>query len=78
VEGDGARQLTVYASWNGATTLARWRVLGGDSPNQLRPLATAATTGFETGITVPTQRYVQVQALDSTGAAIGTSATVNG
>jgi hypothetical protein len=78
VEADGASQLTVYASWNGATTLARWRVLGGDSPGQLRPLATAATTGFETGITVPSQRYIQVQALDSTGAAIGTSATVNG
>ena len=29
---------TVYASWNGATEVDRWRVMAGDSPDSLAPL----------------------------------------
>jgi hypothetical protein len=74
--GDGG--LTIYASWNGATGVARWRVLGGSSPDRLALLAVAAKSGFETTIKVPTEQYVAVQALDAAGAVTGHSATVKG
>ncbi len=63
-------RTVVYTSWNGATQVARWRVLGSGS----RVLATAARTSFETGISVPSgQSAFRVQALDSKGHVIGTS-----
>jgi Arylsulfotransferase (ASST) len=67
---------TVYASWNGATLLASWRVLAGPSPGALAPVAGAAKRGFETAIAVPGVRvgsYVELQALDASGAVIGAS-----
>jgi hypothetical protein len=74
--------LTVYASWNGATTVVSWRVLAGPSPQQLAPVATAARAGFETAIPTPggvgPATYVAVQALDSSGAVLGTSPTIKG
>jgi len=65
---------TVYASWNGATQVASWRVLAGSGPGQLSPVTTAARSGFETAIRL-SQGYgaYQVQAIDVTGRAIGTS-----
>jgi hypothetical protein len=72
-------RVTVYASWNGATQVTSWRVLAGPSPNALVPVATAADTGFETAIVTPARApYVAVQALESSGAAIGTSRTIKG
>jgi hypothetical protein len=71
--GSGA---TAYASWNGATLLASWRVLAGTSPGALAPVASAAKGGFETALAVPAAKpgsYVQVQALDASGAVIGVS-----
>ncbi len=69
--------VTVYASWNGATEIASWRVLGGPSAHQLAPVATAPRAGFETAIATPgPEAYVQVQALTSSGAVLGTSATI--
>jgi len=68
---------TVYASWNGATTVASWTVLAGASAQRLMPVATVPRNGFETAITTPgTQTYVAVQALNSAGAVIGTSPTI--
>lgn len=70
---------TVYASWNGATTIASWRVLAGASPSALAPAASAAKTGFETAVPVagaPT--YVAAQALDAAGNVLGTSPTMKG
>jgi EmrB/QacA subfamily drug resistance transporter len=66
-------RTTVYASWNGATEVASWRVLAG-SGGALRPAATIARSGFETAIGV-NQSYqtFQVQALDSAGRVIGSS-----
>ena len=61
----------VYASWNGATQVARWRVLDASSG---RPLATAARSGFETAIPVSgggTQ--FKLQALDAGGRSLGAS-----
>jgi hypothetical protein len=72
---------TVYASWNGATEVASWRVLAGSSPKALAPIASAPKAGFETAIAIPASvsgRYVAVQALNGAGAVIGVSATTNG
>ncbi len=38
----------VYASWNGATGVASWRVLAGGSASAMTPLTTRARSGFET------------------------------
>ncbi len=71
--------MSVYASWNGATEVASWRVLAGPSPSQLAPVASAAKSGFETTIATPgPEPYVAVQALNSAGAVLGTSSTIKG
>jgi hypothetical protein len=65
---------TVYASWNGATNVASWSVLGGASPAALTTLATVPTAGFETAITVQSAAPVfAVQALGPAGETLGTS-----
>jgi hypothetical protein len=68
---------SVAVSWNGATNVASWQVLGGASATALAPVAKAAKAGFQTTIAVPAgSAYVAVQALDSSGAVLATSATV--
>jgi hypothetical protein len=67
------RSATVYASWNGATHVKSWRVLGGSSATALHTLRTAGKSGFETAIGVPAQTYVAVQALDYGGHVMSTS-----
>jgi hypothetical protein len=64
----------VYASWNGATEVKTWRVLGGNGAGALTAVATEPKAGFETAIPV-TRGYkaFQVQALDAGGRVIGTS-----
>jgi hypothetical protein len=65
----------VYASWNGATQLASWRVLAAaGAGGRLTAVKTAAKSGFETAIPVG-QGYGSfvVQALDGAGRVIGTS-----
>lgn len=73
---------TVYASWNGATEVSTWRILAGSSKGSLTPVSSAAKSGFETAVALPTPagppRYVQVQALGAGGAVIGVSAVVSG
>ena len=72
---------TVYASWNGATEVASWRVLTGSSSKALAPVAAAPKNGFETAIAIPASvggGYVAVQALNGAGAVIGLSATIKG
>jgi hypothetical protein len=69
---------TVYASWNGATPVASWRVLMGPTPATLTPVAQAARSGFETAIPLAADTAgsdVTVQALDAAGAVIGTAVT---
>jgi hypothetical protein len=67
-------RAALYASWNGATELASWEVLGGPRPGELRPIARTARTGFETAIELPrAPRYVAVRALDRSGAPLGAS-----
>jgi hypothetical protein len=67
----------VFASWNGATGVARWRVLAGDAPASLEPRARMPDSGFESSITFPEAfSYVSVQALDAGGRVLGTSPVV--
>jgi Arylsulfotransferase (ASST) len=43
-------KATVWASWNGATSVASWRVLAGPNAKHLSTVATKARNGFETAI----------------------------
>ncbi len=71
-------QVNVYASWNGATTVASWRVLAGESAMTLSAVASAPWSGFETHISVPgSASTFEVQALDSKGMVLSTSAPVS-
>lgn len=70
--------VALWASWNGATNVAAWRVLAGPSAKALRSLKTYPSQGFETAITAPTAApYVRVQALSSHGALLRSSAVVH-
>ena len=70
--------MTVHASWNGATEVAAWQVLGGPSAASLAVLGTAPRRGFETEIRPPAAAAaVAVRALDANGAVLGTSRVVN-
>jgi hypothetical protein len=62
------RDGAAYASWNGATGVASWRLSdGGVMPR----------SGFETKLALaPGTHSVSVTALDRGGAPLGTSATV--
>ena len=72
---DGRAQ--VYASWNGSTTVAGWRLLAGDSTGRLRPGGSASRTGFESAIPLPKEpKFVAVQAMDADGRVLGTSRTI--
>jgi hypothetical protein len=67
---------TIYASWNGATQVTAWRVLGGPAAHRLRPLGPSAPrNGFETQVRLKRWvRFLAVQALDKRGRVLGTSA----
>jgi Arylsulfotransferase (ASST) len=70
-------RVWIYASWNGATTVARWQVLAGAKPSSLTPIASSADRGFETKITVTSQaKTFSVRALSATGRTLATSRVV--
>lgn len=76
VEPNGAG-VSVYASWNGATEVAQWLVLGGSRRKSLSPIGLAGKVGFETEITLPTRpAYVAVAALSASGKRLGVSGTI--
>ena len=69
---NGATDL--YASWNGATEVSSWRVLGGPSPGSLAPIGGSGKHGFETHIQAHSaSHYFAVQALDASGHVLSTS-----
>ena len=71
------RRVRIFASWNGATDVARWQVLAGPAPDRLERSTGSPRDGFETTIGVSTRaRYVAVEALDAAGERLGTSAAV--
>jgi hypothetical protein len=72
-------RVTAYASWNGDTRTATWRLLAGATASTLQPVATATRTGFETSVTSPAAApFVAVQALDASGAVLATSHAIRG
>ncbi len=77
VEAGPDDEITLYASWNGATEVASWQVMAGQSPDDLEPVASVPSKGFETGITVHVAaRYVSVRAVDASGKVLGASRVV--
>jgi hypothetical protein len=71
------RDATVYASFNGSTDTAYWRVLGGPARNALRPLTTVRSAGFETAVQVrQAPPRLAVTALDAAKRPLGTSRVV--
>jgi hypothetical protein len=70
-------QVTVSASWNGADTVHRWRILGGNSPRKLGTIAFDLDRFFQTNMqTHRSPRYVEVQAVDAAGQTLGSSRVV--
>jgi hypothetical protein len=68
---DGSR---LYASWNGATEVKAWQLLGGPAKQKLRPLLTVPRDGFETQIELPADAaWVAVRALDRLGRSLARS-----
>ncbi len=69
--------VTLWASWNGATTVSAWRILSGPSPSSLRTIGTEPRTAFETTMSADDSNpYFAVQALGSKGQVLSTSNTV--
>jgi EmrB/QacA subfamily drug resistance transporter len=70
----GGSRTTVYASWNGATEVASWRVLAAGAGGKLTSVASALSSGFETAVPVAaTYKSFEVEALDAKGRVIGAS-----
>ncbi len=71
---DTGEDTIVHMSWNGATEVASWHVLAGESPASLTSQATIPASAFESSTVLPKKyAYAQVQALDSAGLVLGTS-----
>ncbi len=70
----------VYASWNGSTLVARWRLLAGATKASLHAVKTVRWASFETTIKAAKAHYFEVQALKGRGHSLahGTSRVVPG
>jgi hypothetical protein len=67
----------LYASWNGATGVARWQLLRGSERTVLKPVSSARRTGFETAISLGGDGgYAAAAALDAEGRELARSATI--
>jgi hypothetical protein len=65
---------TVYASWNGATGIARWEALAGPDAANLRVVGASPWSDLETAIPAAgATGVVAVRAFDAHGRALGTS-----
>jgi hypothetical protein len=73
----GPSAVTAYASWNGATKVARWQVLAGPDAGSLHVVASRARRGFETAVPVTgSATTFAVRALGAHGQTLATSAPV--
>jgi Arylsulfotransferase (ASST) len=69
---------SLYVSWNGATEVRSWQLLGGPEQKKLRPLFAVPRAAFETRIALPADvPWVAVRALDRRGRSMARSAAVN-
>jgi hypothetical protein len=77
VKAGAAGAVTLYASWNGATAVSAWRVLGGATATSLAALTDVPSTGFETAIPVASApAFLAVQAIGPEGQVLGGSAPI--
>jgi hypothetical protein len=80
----------VYASWNGATTVASWQLLTGTSSAHMTAISTTPKSGFEATIPAPASPVMrcpstascptllyEVRALGASGRVLGTSKAVH-
>ncbi len=75
---DAAGNLTAYVSWNGATQVRSWVLLGGPNASDLSQIATATKDGFQTSFHLSTSpAVVQVEALGARGNTLGISAVLS-
>jgi hypothetical protein len=69
--------VKIWSSWNGATDVARWQVLGGPAPKALAAVGQRSNQGFETGQRIhDNPRYLAVEALAADGTVLGRSPTI--
>ncbi|HUK44095.1 MAG TPA: arylsulfotransferase family protein [Gaiellaceae bacterium] len=74
--GNADGTLEVCMSWNGATKVSHWQVLGGSDPSHLHVLRTVPRAGFETVVQLPAPvESVGAAALDTDGNVLGRSPT---
>jgi hypothetical protein len=67
--------VTAWASWNGDTRVATWRLLAGPREDALTVVGSAPRTGFETAVTATAAGpFVAMQGLDWSGNVLGTTA----
>jgi hypothetical protein len=72
-----ATSVNVYASWNGATDVARWQLLAGVAGGPLKLVATTPSRGFETRIALASAASTfAVRALSGHGRVLATSEAV--
>jgi Arylsulfotransferase (ASST) len=57
----------VFFSWNGATNVNWWQILGGGDPRRLQIVRTVRKRGFETSAPAPRTPWIAVRALDRHG-----------
>ena len=75
--GPSSNEVSVYASWNGATEVASWGILAGPSPRRLKNVGFVPRDGFETAAAARTDEpYLGVQAVDRRGRSLGRSEAV--
>jgi hypothetical protein len=76
-ERESLSEVALYASWNGATKIANWQVLAGESAESLAPAGTYPWNGLETKMNVSsTDSVFEVQALDKSGHVLASSGVV--
>jgi hypothetical protein len=67
-------KTTVYASWNGATQVTSWKVLGGNAAGHMKVVAIKPKNGFETAIAIKrSDKHYKVEAVNGAHKVIGTS-----
>jgi hypothetical protein len=70
-------EIDLDATWNGATDVARWRVLAGPDPGALEPVGSVDWNGLDTSARVRTRaQWVAVAAKDAGGQILGSSTPV--
>lgn len=77
VETDGTLAVAAYCSWNGATEVSSWEILGGSHPEGMVTVGEAARSGFETRMVVGDRGpYFAALARGASGRVLGASSVV--